>query len=100
MIALTQTVELDTPIATVDVEADAGCTVELDERALEGMLQMWGGQVKGALLKRYTNAFIAADIDDVNMYLWVVWCLRQSSVKQRPATCPRPVRWHPARCPV
>ena len=65
MIALTQTVELDTPITTVDVDADAGCTVELDEHALESMLQTWGGRVKGALINRYATAFIAADVDDI-----------------------------------
>ncbi|MEZ5328434.1 MAG: sigma-70 family RNA polymerase sigma factor [Verrucomicrobiales bacterium] len=50
-----------TPVGDAEVRLGAA----LDERALEEMLEAYGGQVKGVLMQRFATAFGAADVDDV-----------------------------------
>jgi RNA polymerase sigma factor (sigma-70 family) len=63
MIALIIPVKLSETIPATD--AEVRLEAALDERALEAMLQAYGGQIKGVLLQRYATAFGAADVDDV-----------------------------------
>ena len=63
MIALIIPVKLSQTMPATD--AEVRLEAALDERALEAMLQAYGGQIKGVLLQRYATAFGAADVDDI-----------------------------------